>query len=85
MGSIDRIWYRFTCPTCGASAVTSVTEEGASSGESRWGTVASTEGFAVVSTGGGSEVPVVQSATCTRCGSAGAVKGVYAMDKPKAF
>jgi hypothetical protein len=77
MGIIDSVWFRFTCPECGAEESTLVHDKGSGWRGSSWGVVSDTPGFTVSATGGGTTEPQVTSAVCKKCGGSAAVETGY--------
>jgi transcription elongation factor Elf1 len=85
MGIIDKLWFKFTCPSCGKAEVTAVTDKGSSFGGWDWGSVHSTELFSVTSTGGGKIEPEVTGAACKVCEVAAMIEARHGFGYPKDF
>lgn len=85
MGTIDKLWVKVSCESCGVSETNSVSDKGSGWGGSHWGSLGGFVNFSVNSSGSGKTEPSVGSATCNSCGSQAKVKEAYGFGKPEGF
>lgn len=66
MGTTDAVYYRLTCPNCGAQETVSARETG-SSWSASWGAIGTPKGFNITQSDNG-PLPSLDSAVCKECG-----------------
>lgn len=85
MGTIDKLWVKLTCPSCGATETLAAVDRGSGYGGSAWGDLGPYESFEVTESAGDKQVPQVTSATCNACGATATVEREYGHNRPRGF
>ncbi len=85
MGTIDKMWFRFECESCGTTETHGVSDKGSGMGGSAWSAIGSLDHFDVESTGGGRSEPEILSATCNACSTNAKTRSAYGFNKPEDF
>ena len=85
MGTIDKLWVKLTCETCGATETASALDKGSMWSGSHWLGLGGFSLFEVHTSGGGLKEPEVTTASCKKCRAPAGVEQAYGSRRPEGF